>query len=51
VGFAPAYSLYVRPATRYASSGEGTESNFDYLVEYEFENQILNAPGYGKRWR
>jgi hypothetical protein len=51
VNYAPAYSLYVRPASRYAASWEFSGNNFDVLVEYEFENQILNALGYDMRWR
>ena len=51
VRFAPAYSVYAQPTSRYAASWEATDSNFDYLVEYEFENQILNALGYDMRWR
>jgi hypothetical protein len=49
--YAPAYSLYALPATRYAQSWEFAGGNFDLLVEYEFENQILNALGYDTRWR
>jgi hypothetical protein len=51
VSYAPAYSLYTQPATRYAASWEFASNNFDVLVEYEFENQILNALGYDTRWR
>jgi hypothetical protein len=51
VRFAPAYSLYEQPSTRYAASWEPSEDNFDFLVQYEFENQILNALGYDMRWR
>lgn len=51
VQYAPAYSLYAQPATNYAESWEQSESNFDALVEYEFENQILHALGYDLRWR
>lgn len=51
VTYAPAYSLYVQPTTRYAASWEFSSNNFDVLVEYEFENQILNALGYDVRWR
>lgn len=51
VTYAPAYSLYAQPATRYAASWEFSGNNFDVLVEYEFENQILNALGYDVRWR
>ena len=51
VHYAPAYSLYAQPVTRYAVSWEPSENNFDFLVEYEFENQILNALGYDVQWR
>jgi hypothetical protein len=51
VNYAPAYSLYSQPTTRYAASWESSGNNFDLLVEYEFENQILNALGYDTRWR
>ena len=51
VTYAPAYSLYTQPATRYAASWEFSSNNFDVLMEYEFENQILNALGYDTRWR
>jgi hypothetical protein len=51
VHYAPAYSLYAQPTSRYAASWESSESNFDFLVQYEFENQILNALGYNVQWR
>ena len=51
VNYAPAYSHYDQPATRYAVSWESSSNNFDVLVEYEFENHILNALGYDTRWR
>jgi hypothetical protein len=51
VHYAAAYSLFSRPTVRYAASWESSESNFDYLLTYEFENQILNALGYDMRWR
>jgi hypothetical protein len=56
VNYAAAYSLYsqtryAQPTTRYAGSWEFSGSNFDVLVQYEFENQILNALGYDMRWR
>lgn len=51
VQYAAAYSLYAQPASRYAASWESSESNFDFLVQYEFENQILNTLGYDMRWR
>ena len=49
--YAPAYSLYRPEVTRYAASWEATESDFDTILEYEFENQILFALGYDMRWR
>jgi len=51
VNYAPAYSLYRQATTRYAASWEFSGNNFDVLVEYEFENQILNALGYDLKWR
>ena len=51
VHYAAAYSLFRRPTVRYAASWESSESNFDYLLTYEFENQILNELGYDMRWR
>ena len=51
VNYAPAYSLYSQPRSRYAASWEFAGNNFDMLVQYEFENQILNALGYDLRWR
>ena len=50
VNYAPAYSLYVQPATRYAASWE-FNGNFNTLVQYEFENHILKTLGYDLRWR
>ncbi|HKW15899.1 MAG TPA: hypothetical protein VJO35_00175 [Terriglobales bacterium] len=49
--YAPAYSLYNQPSSSYAASWEFAGNNFDQLVEYEFENQILSALGYDMRWR
>ena len=51
VSFAAAYSLYRPPVTRYAASWESVERDFDTILEYEFENQILFALGYDLRWR
>jgi hypothetical protein len=51
VHFAAAYSLFQKPTTRYAASWEPSEDNFEYLLIYEFENQILNELGYDMRWR
>jgi hypothetical protein len=51
VHYAAAYSLYQPPLTNYAASWEFKGNNFNQLLEYEFENQILNALGYDMRWR
>jgi hypothetical protein len=51
VHYAAAYSHYGQPVTRYATSWESSESNFDALVQYEFENQILHELGYDTTWR
>ncbi len=51
VAYAAAYSLYARPVSRYAASWEFSGNNFDLLVKYEFENQILKALGYDMQWR
>lgn len=51
VRYAPAYSVYQRPATKYAASWESQEANFDAILQYEFENHILNALGYNTQWR
>jgi hypothetical protein len=51
VHYTTAYSLFRQPAVRYAASWEPIESNFEYLLTYEFENQILNALGYNMKWR
>jgi len=51
VNYAPAYSLYRQATIRYAASWEFSGNNFDVLVEYEFENQILNALRYDLKWR
>ena len=51
VHYSAAYSQFQRPTTRYAASWEVSESNFDYLITYEFENQILSTLGYDMRWR
>jgi hypothetical protein len=51
VSYAAAYSLYSRPASHYAASWEFTGNNFDALVQYEFENQILKTLGYDMKWR
>jgi hypothetical protein len=51
VHYAPAYSLFTQPTTHYAASWESSDANFDSLVQYEFENQILHALGYDTSWR
>jgi hypothetical protein len=51
VHYAAAYSLYLRPASHYAASWEFAGNNFDALVQYEFENQILKTLGYDLSWR
>jgi len=51
VRYAAAYSAYHSPVTKYAASWEPQENNFSFLLEYEFENQILNELGYDMRWR
>jgi hypothetical protein len=51
VSYAAAYSLYSRPASHYAASWEFAGNNFDSLVQYEFENQILKTLGYDMKWR
>jgi len=49
--YTPAYSLYRPELTRYAASWESVNADFDTILEYEFENQILFALGYDMRWR
>jgi hypothetical protein len=49
--FAAAYSVYQPPATKYAASWEFAGNNFNQLLQYEFENQILYALGYDVAWR
>lgn len=51
VSYAAAYSLYGQNVSRYASSWEFAGNNFDALVQYEFENHILQGLGYDMRWR
>ncbi len=51
VNYAPAYSLYAQPVSRYAASWEFQGSSFDVLLQYEFENQILHVLGYDMTWR
>ncbi len=49
--YAAAYSLYRPPLASYAASWEFSGTNFDTILEYEFENQILYFLGYDVRWR
>ena len=51
VSYAAAYSLYAQNVSRYAVSWEFAGNNFDALVQYEFENHILQGLGYDMRWR
>ena len=51
VSYAAAYSLYAPSTSRYAASWEFAGNNFDALMQYEFENHILQALGYDMRWR
>jgi hypothetical protein len=51
VSYAAAYSLYAQDASRYAASWEFAGNNFDTLVQYEFENHILEQLGYDMTWR
>jgi hypothetical protein len=51
VDFAPAYSAYEKPVTKYAASWESQEASFSAILQYEFENHILNALGYNTHWR
>jgi hypothetical protein len=51
VRYAAAYSFYQPELTRYAASWEFAGDNFNVILEYEFENHILNALGYNMEWR
>jgi hypothetical protein len=51
VRYAAAYSFYSRDLTRYAASWEEQGDSFTFVLEHEFENQILAALGYSLRWR
>jgi len=51
VRYAVAYSLYPRPLTKYAASWEFQGDNFSFILQYEFENQILAALNYNLQWR
>jgi hypothetical protein len=49
--YVAAYSFCSRDLTRYAASGEAQGDSFSFVLEYEFENQILAALGCSLRWR
>ena len=51
VRYTTAYSFYRPELTKYAASWEFAGDNFNVILEYEFENQILNALGYTMTWR
>jgi len=51
VQYSTAYSFYAPPVTKYAASWEFEGNNFNSILEYEFQNQILFALGYDMRWR
>jgi hypothetical protein len=51
VRYAAAYSFYSPDLTRYAASWQDQGDSFSFVLEYEFENQILAALGYSLRWR
>src|SRR5450631_368097 len=51
VNYAAAYSLYEQNSSRSAASWEFAGNNFDVLMQYEFENHILEQLGYAMRWR
>jgi len=51
VRYAAAYSVYSGNVTRYAASWEDQGDSFTFVLEYEFENQIMAALGYSLKWR
>jgi hypothetical protein len=51
VRYSTAYSFYQPDLTKYASSWEFAGDNFSVILEYEFENHILNTLGYDMTWR
>jgi hypothetical protein len=51
VRYSTAYSFYQPELTKYTSSWEFSGNNFDVILEYEFENHILNVLGYDMKWR
>ena len=46
IRYSTAYSFYQPQLTRFAASWEFTGDNFSVILEYEFENHILNSLGY-----
>jgi hypothetical protein len=51
VRYSTAYSFYHPELTKYAASWEFAGDNFSVILEYEFENHILNTLGYDTTWR
>jgi hypothetical protein len=51
VRYAAAYSVYNQNLTQYAASWEDQGASFTFVLEYEFENQILASLGYSLKWR
>ncbi len=51
VRYAAAYSFQDPYLTRYAASWEDQGESFNFVLEYEFENQIMAALGYSLKWR
>jgi hypothetical protein len=51
VRYAPAYSSYTQPVTKYAASWELQNGEFSSILQYEFENHILHSLGYDMQWR
>jgi hypothetical protein len=51
VRYAAAYSWYGPASTKYAASWDAQTHNFDLILQYEFENQILFALNYDMKWR
>jgi hypothetical protein len=51
VRYSTAFSFYQPQLTKYAASWEFAGDNFTVILEYEFENHILNALGYDMTWR
>jgi hypothetical protein len=51
VRYSTAYSFYQPQLTKYAASWEFKGDNFSVILQYEFENHILNSLGYDTTWR